>query len=178
MKKRIYLRRFEYDDIGFINGIVSETNIFSLTGANSIYSSKTQNQKFLENAIDNAEPLYLVICLSDEDLPIGYLSLRDFDRINRKVHWSGIMISNKHSGHGYATEAGSLIINYVFNELNMHKIYGRVMENNIPSLRMCEKLGFTQEGTLRDEVYKYGKYHNVIIIGLLDSEWKDRESND
>lgn len=172
MSSRVYLRRFESEDLEFVNGIVSENGIFAQTLANARYASKDHNLQFLNNAMSSNDPLYLVICLSESKLPIGYLSVRDFDRINQKVKFAGIMISNVYSGKGYASEAACLMVDFLFSEQNIHKIYGYWLESNTPSIRIAEKLGFNKDGLLRDEVYKNGKYNNAYIMSLLSSEWE------
>jgi len=55
----------------------------------------------------------------------------------------GFRFFKQHWGKGYATEAGKACIEYGFSTLNLPKIVGRVMKDNVASIRVLEKLGMT-----------------------------------
>jgi len=63
------------------------------------------------------------------------------------------------------------IIEYLFNEMNVRKIVGRVIDFNKRSISLHEKFGFTTEGVLRQEHFDNNTYHDVICFGLLKNEW-------
>ena len=64
------------------------------------------------------------------------------------------------------------MINYAFNQLNHHRILARALEPNKPSNKLWEKLGFKQEGTYRQHVYRDGEHHDLNLYGLLKKEWE------
>jgi RimJ/RimL family protein N-acetyltransferase len=63
------------------------------------------------------------------------------------------------------------MLNYGFEELNLHKIYAGVMDPNIASIRVLDKCGFTLEGTFKEEYYIDGVYHDLKRYRLLKTEW-------
>ena len=71
-------------------------------------------------------------------------------------------------GKGYGTDAVSLLCKLGFEEMNLHKIKVEVMAFNLAAIRCYEKCGFIKEGTLRDEVFREGKYHDVIVMGKIN----------
>lgn len=73
-------------------------------------------------------------------------------------------------GHGYACEALLLAIDYMFNERNIHRIQANVLVSNVASLKMHEKCGYKQEGTLREAVYKNGKYQDQYVLALVNNK--------
>lgn len=76
-------------------------------------------------------------------------------------------------GRGIGTKARKLVIDYAFNELGLNKIYAFTNEDNIPSCRLSEKLGFKLEGRFREEyVNKDGILKDRLYYGLLKCEWK------
>lgn len=175
--KLVYLRAFEMEDENSLIEIRSDNDIFQLTAGNMYFASKEHSKKLLrENLISDGKNLYLMICLSDSNYPIGYVSITDIDHINKKVQWGGIIISNNYSGKGYATSAAKEMLKYIFEELNMNKVYGYWLEDNLASLRMAEKLGFIKEGTLRQHVYKENRYHSVFYLSILRSDYFSSES--
>ncbi len=54
--------------------------------------------------------------------------------------------------------------------MNLHKLKATVFDFNLPAIRCYEKCGFVQEGILKDEVYREGKYHNAIVMALYKTE--------
>ena len=65
-----------------------------------------------------------------------------------------------------------LLLNYAFNHKNLRRIEAIVLEDNIGSCKMHEKLGYKREGLLRESVYKDGCYKNQVYCALLKSEYK------
>lgn len=58
----------------------------------------------------------------------------------------------------------------MFNERNIHRIQANVFVSNVASLKMHEKCGYKQEGTLREAVYKNGKYQDQYVLALVNNK--------
>jgi RimJ/RimL family protein N-acetyltransferase len=67
-----------------------------------------------------------------------------------------------------------LLVQHGFETLNMNRIYLRVYSTNLRAIRAYEKAGFVVEGTLREVVYKHGKYSDVHMMSVLRSEWESK----
>ena len=63
------------------------------------------------------------------------------------------------------------MLKYAFEHLNLHKVFLRVYEYNERAIHVYEKCGFRMEGRLRKQRFKWGKYHDVLIMGILDEEY-------
>lgn len=88
----------------------------------------------------------------------------------------GIMIGDKTFwNQGYGTETMQLLLQHGFETLNLNRIFLRVYATNPRARRAYEKAGFVLEGTLRQAVYKHGRYADVHIMSVLRSEWKSNE---
>ena len=74
-------------------------------------------------------------------------------------------------GKGIAAEAACLLLHHAFSEWGIHKIKATLLAENTSSLRFHQSLGFAKEGFLREEVYIGGFYRDVILCGLLSSEF-------
>lgn len=81
------------------------------------------------------------------------------------------MVTSCYHAEGYATEAIEIMIEYGFNQLNYHKIHSGAHEDNKPSRSMLEKIGFKQEGRLREHVYLQGEHKDLLKYGMLKQEW-------
>lgn len=85
----------------------------------------------------------------------------------------GCTLSKKHQGQGFATEAMKIIIDYLFNSLNKHRITGSVDPKNIQSIRLLERLNFRKEAHFKQSLLIDGVWVDDVIYGLLKSEWKN-----
>ncbi len=105
---------------------------------------------------------------------IGNCGVFDLDSVNRSAEL-GIMIGDKSEWNkGYGAEVMSLLVKHCFETLNLNRAFLRVYTENIRAVRSYEKAGFVLEGRLREAVYKFGKYDDVLIMSVLRSEWASR----
>jgi len=74
-------------------------------------------------------------------------------------------------GKGLAREAMALLIDYAFDELNLHRIQLMVVDYNEAAIKLYEKLGFVREGTYREFGLRDGKYYDQHLYGLLKQNW-------
>jgi RimJ/RimL family protein N-acetyltransferase len=102
---------------------------------------------------------------------IGLASLRAIDWIVRQSRL-GIAIGDPASrgrGHGRAALAQTLA--FAFREINLTRVYLEVADFNTPAIELYRTIGFVQEGTLRAHAFRHGKPCDVLVFGLLASEW-------
>lgn len=77
---------------------------------------------------------------------------------------------------GYAVEAMRLLLHYAFNELRCHKCNTACLDTNIASIALQKKLGFVEEGRRREVVFMNGQYHDEILFGLTEQEYRQQMS--
>ena len=75
-------------------------------------------------------------------------------------------------GRGIIVEAARVLIDFVFREYLVDRIQARIFAGNASSVRVAEKLGMTQEGTLRSFLLVRGERVDVTYYSLLRKEWK------
>lgn len=75
-------------------------------------------------------------------------------------------------GKGYGTDAMKVLIRFIFEQMNIHKIKLNVYAFNERAIKSYQKIGFVHEGTLRQEIFKDGKYHDEWVMGMFASELK------
>lgn len=91
-----------------------------------------------------------------------------------KVNWKNrtgelaILIGDEaYRGRGYGADAIHLLIHFGFEEMNLRKIKASVFDFNEAALRCYEKCGFQREGVLQQEIYREGRYHDVVQLCLF-----------
>ena len=174
MDSLVYLRAFEPDD--YLTSIKwrNDDHIWSLLGGSKYYVSSCYEKKWIEEAIFDSKNIRLAVCLREGDRYIGNVSITNVNQANRSGE-SNIFIGD-HScwSKGIGREAYRLLLEYAFNERGFHRIEARVLEDNIASLKMHEKAGFKKEGTLRETVFKNGRWQNQVVLSILEQEFRQK----
>lgn len=96
--------------------------------------------------------------------------LTGINYINRTAE-SHILIGDKSCwGKGYGSEALTEILKFAFNELGLNRVEARINSDNGASLHLHKKLGYRQDGVLRQALYKCGRFKDVIVMSILKEE--------
>lgn len=102
---------------------------------------------------------------------IGTVSIDTIDQKNRNA-MIGISIYDKDErGKGFGSEAINLLTDFIFLELNMHRVYFGCFSFNKNAGKLYEHLGFKKEGCNRDFLYRNGKYYDEIQFAILKKDW-------
>lgn len=102
---------------------------------------------------------------------VGNVSVWFVSRQSR-VGEVGYWIRSSETRTGVATEAAARVLEVAFDELALHRVVLRIAVGNRGSERVAEKLGFTREGLLRQELQINGQWVDHSIWGLLESEYR------
>lgn len=73
---------------------------------------------------------------------------------------------------GTGTRLCAAALDLAFGELGLHKVCGQVLDTNPASARLHMKLGFVQEGLLREHHLIGSRHHNLVCFGILKREWQ------
>ncbi len=172
--KRIYLRSLDGDDLERCLRWINDPDVITTLGKR-FPTSRTMEKEWLESQHKSETDIVLAIILKDDDRHIGNCGFNDIDYPNHNAEF-GIMIGEKDQwGKGYAVEAAQLLLNYGFNELNLHRISLEVYSHNTRARRAYEKAGFVHEGTLRESYFRGGAYHDTLVMAVLKSDWEGRD---
>ena len=88
------------------------------------------------------------------------------------------MLNLDYGGKGYAYEAAHAYFDYLFNQKGIRRIYAYTEDYNVPSQRLCERLGMRREGLFLDFVSFINNpdgtplYENTVQYAILKREWK------
>jgi RimJ/RimL family protein N-acetyltransferase len=83
----------------------------------------------------------------------------------------GFMVHPDHQGHGYATEAARPLLKLAFEDVQVHRVIGRVESRNVASARVLEKLGMRREAHLIENEFVKGEWQSELVYAMLNSEW-------
>jgi len=105
-----------------------------------------------------------------ENAVVGSVSIKNISHMMAYAE-IGYSVAESHQRRGIATMAVAALIDKAFNESPLRKLVAYVHDQNVPSCRVLEKLGFQREGFLREHYIINGSLENEILFGLLKREW-------
>jgi diamine N-acetyltransferase len=87
----------------------------------------------------------------------------------------GLMIGHpEYAGQGCGQKALREVIRIAFDDLGLHKVWLMCYRDNARMQHIAQKLGFVEEGVLRDEYFHQGQFHDMIRHSLLEPEYRAR----
>jgi len=88
----------------------------------------------------------------------------------------GFIVHPDHQGRGFATEAARAVLRLAFEDVELHRVVGRVEPRNVGSARVLEKLGMRREAHLVENEYVKGEWQSELIYAMLAREWRQATS--
>ena len=86
----------------------------------------------------------------------------------------GFSIATGHQGHGYATEALTALLDYVFDTLNKRRVTAGADADNAASIALMERVGMRREAHFIQSAWFREKYADEVRYAILKSEWQSR----
>lgn len=103
---------------------------------------------------------------------LGQVGLHQIFWRSRVGRVAAIIAGKDDMGRGYGSAAIATLLDIAFDELALHKVWLMVFDKNTRSRRTWNRLGFVDEGILRDEYFHDGAWHHMVRMGLLEDEWR------
>jgi diamine N-acetyltransferase len=113
------------------------------------------------------------------DTPVGMFALCNINAAYRNCSIERLLIGEIELVGNYpvAFESELLLCDYAFNELNMHKINGDIMEDNKNVIKFRKYLGYSFDGTLRDQYIIQGEFKSTLLVSVLKKEYTLKTRN-
>jgi RimJ/RimL family protein N-acetyltransferase len=168
----IYLRPLEIEDAGTYVRWLNDAEVAGYLEAGAFPFNRLREEEYIRNLYKNDRGMNLAIVLKQEDRHIGSVGLEGIKLADRRGVL-GIVIGEKDCwGKGYGTRAIQLMLRHAFHTLNLNRISLRVFEPNKRAHACYRKVGFVEEGRLRQEHYAEGSYQDVLLMSILRPEWE------
>ncbi len=146
----IALRCAEPEDAQQIYRWENDRRVWRVSGTIAPYTLFHIEQFLLNNNdLTSQKQLRLMIDLNATHESIGCIDIYDYDALNERAK-IGILIDEAYRHQGYAAQALSLCLDYLFNDLMLHQVYCTVDATNVESQRLFEQQGFVRCGIRKD----------------------------
>lgn len=106
------------------------------------------------------------------DQLVGVIGYHHLDWMNRTTN-IGYWLAEQHQGRGIMTKSCSALVEYAFESWSMHRVEIRCAIGNLKSRGIPERLGFRQEGLMREAEWLYDHYVDHVVYGMLAQEWEN-----
>lgn len=172
----VLLRALSHADLETLRGFVNDPDVMQFSNTYGPVDDAAQ-QRWYQGLSANRSAVWFGICelIEGKDRLVGTCCLVDVDWVSRVAELR-IRIGDRAAwSRGLGGRATRLLLGHGFAELNLQRIWLRVFDSNVRASRLYERLGFKIEGRLRQAVFLQGAYQDVLLMGLLRSEWQDAD---
>jgi len=136
--------------------------------------TEKEHQKFIKSLKKDKQNLYFLVL--QDNLYLGVISLNRIDFKNRHA-FLGLYKNPEKKIKNAGLIIGKTLFKLAFEHLKLHTLKLEVLENNERAINFFKKLGFKEEGRLREFVFKEDIWYDAIIMGITEKEYKENEEN-
>lgn len=165
--ERIRLRPLAWTDLRRCVKWFSDPQIIRFLGRSGPVTMAEEERWFREYQRRSDEQIFAI---EVDSVHVGNIGLHKIDRVHRKADVGIVIGEATHWSKGYGTEAMRTVLRHAFESLGLNKVSLEVLEHNDRAIRTYERLGFRREGVHREDVWKDGRFINVIRMSLLARE--------
>lgn len=170
------LRAIEDGDIELLHRWFNDAEVTRFLNMPFPAFSIAEERAILQRMREDRDQQPYAIVLKDGPL-IGTCTLRGFNRTAHSCEL-GIAIGDKrYWGQGYGGAAVELLLRIAFDGLNMHKVWLTCAAFNERGLRAYRRIGFREDGRLRDDRFIDGRYFDTVVMSILADEWRQRNDD-
>jgi len=176
--ERLFLRQFKESDLEAFLAYRNDPEVARYQGWEIPYP-REKALEFIER-MQTARPmqskwLQIAIELKSTHETIGDVAFFIMRNDERQA-LIGYSLARPCWGNGYASEAASRLLTFLFDELKLHRVVAECDVKNQPSWKLLERLGFRREAHLVENIFFKGTYGSEYHYAMLSREWMARNS--
>ncbi|MPM89044.1 hypothetical protein SDC9_136152 [bioreactor metagenome] len=177
---RLILRAFRPEDAAAFSAYRSDPEVARFQGWTAPYSLQ-QAQEFVAEmmrSIPGTPGQWYQIALEEKasGQVIGDVAFH-IEANSPQQAILGITLASAAQGKGYATEAMHRLLQFLFDDLELHRVSAYIDVDNPASYHLVERLGFRREGHFVENTWFKGAWGSEYMYALLAREWQQRNKN-
>lgn len=168
--ERLVLRRIIPSDAHDLYVLRSNDQVMEYLCMPLAESKLQMSQKIssLDNELVKGTCIQWAICTLDDSRLIGTICIWNISQMHHRGELGYMLLPTYHQ-KGLMMEAIKAVIDYGFNKLQLHSLEAQVTPENIPSIKILERSGFSREGYFKENFHFEGKFLDTAIYSLLRS---------
>lgn len=126
-------------------------------------------QRVTEAQAEGSEIWFIVETLRGRAIGATYLT--DVDGRAGTAQWNLFIGDAAHRHGGWSVDTAVCLFDHAFGDLGLRRIWCRILESNQAAQALNRRLGFREEGRLREHVFVEGTHEDLFLMGLTRDEW-------
>jgi RimJ/RimL family protein N-acetyltransferase len=131
-------------------------------------------EEWIDSITRSDKDLVLVIATKSDDQLVGITGLHAIDWQSRHASFGILIGETAHWGRGYGRQATQLLVDHAFLTLNLNRVALQVLAHHERGRQLYHRVGFVEEGVLRQQLFREGQYHDLVAMALLRDDWERR----
>lgn len=166
----VTLRPLAESDVDHIMTWVNRPEIVgNLAAFSGAPLTRDQELVWIQRTIASADRVWSVFA-TDDDRYLGQVGIHQIHARSKVGRLGAVIASKGEMGKGYGSAAIRAVMDRGFGELGLHKLWLMVFRTNERGQRLYKRLGFVEEGLLREEYFHEGGWHDMARMGMLARE--------
>ncbi|WP_254854018.1 GNAT family N-acetyltransferase [Halobacillus salinus] len=175
--ERIQLRKVTEEDAAIYHKWRTNPIVMENTSPHLDTYTLKDTEVFIQSIVSSENSKSYIIQHKEDDAPIGIVSLINIDLKNRNAECIIDIGNEAYWGLGFGKEAMSLLLDFCFLELNLHKVCLRVFSFNERAIKLYERLGFEKEGEQREQMFRNGSWHGIVMMAIFQEGYLVKEDS-
>lgn len=174
-----YLREISRGDISEINKWRNDRQIIEQLGAAFRFINEETDDSWFASYLNvRSNNVRLVTVCKESNKVVGVVYLTGIDWVSRSAEFSILIGCKDHQGKGAGKISTQAMLCHAFDDLGLNRIYLTVLTGNIRARSLYKSSGFSEEGVIREAVFKDGRHLDLILMSILASDFKKIKFND
>lgn len=169
----LILRQISHDDLEDYFEYLSDEQVLTYVPEECIPRTLERAREEIDYNLDlyrYKRSIYWAIARKSDNKLIGSCGFNYWNRDHSRTEIS-YDLNRKYWGKGIMTRCARSVLGFAFTRMELHRVEATVTPTNIGSLQVLRKLGFKKEGVLREQKLLHGKFHDAVMLSLLQKEY-------
>jgi RimJ/RimL family protein N-acetyltransferase len=164
---------FDESDLPLVRAWINDDEVRQGTGTEGPVSD-VEHRRWYQSVIeDRSQRIFLIAQGCGKGArPVGAIGLRGINWRSRNAEYWIYIGDHAARGKGLADEASRLLLRFAFDTLGLHRVFLQVNITNQQAIRLYRRLGFVEEGVLREAVFAGGCFIDRLVLSMLARELK------
>lgn len=168
----VRLRPLAESDVDDILTWVNDPEIVGNIAAFSGHAfTRDQELAYVRQILTSKADVVWSIVEADTGRYLGQTGLHQIHDRSKVARLACIIALRGDMGRGFGSAAIRAVLDHAFGPLGLHKVWLMVFATNARGRRIYGRIGFVEEGVLREEYFHQGGWHDMVRMSLLAREW-------
>lgn len=170
--ERIYLTALDRANAEQARAWINDPDVHTWMLAGHVPISSAEELAFFDKVEASSATQAFDIHLAEDDRHIGTCALDHLDLRHRHAE-IGIMIGDRDlHNSGYGRDVIKTLCRFAFDTMGLHTLRISYIDGNEVGAHLYRSIGFKDAGRLRDHVFLRGEFHDLVLLDMLESEWR------